>query len=90
MTGKDLEVLQLLPESVGKVTNLEDAGPGPLKLVVPQTPEVLLPPGDHGLPEVLLLSVEHRLMSVMAQGNGIQNKILEIAYTFVHSNTFSI
>ena len=85
MTGKDLEVLQLLPESVGKVTNLEDPGPGPLELVISQTPEVLLPPGDHGLPEVLLLSVQHCLVRVMAQRNRVQNKILEI----VHSNVCS-
>ena len=73
MTGKDLKVLQLLSEGVGKVTNLEDAGPGSLELVIPQTPEVLLAPGDHCLPEIFLLPVEDSLVSVMAEGNCVQN-----------------
>ena len=79
MTRKNLEVLQFLTERVRKVTDLEDAGPGPLKLVIPQTPEVLLPPRDHRLPEVLLLPVQDGLVCVMAEGNCVQNKILDIA-----------
>ena len=77
VTGKDLEVLQFLPEGVGKVTNLEDAGPGSLKLVIPETPGVLLPPCDHCLPEALLLPVQHSLVSVMAEGHCVENQILQ-------------
>ena len=76
MVGQHLQVLQLLPERVGEVADLEDAGPGPLELCVAEAAEVLLAPGHHHLLEVLLLGVEHRLVRVVAHGHRVQDQVL--------------
>ena len=76
MVGQHLQVLQLLPERVGEVADLEDAGPGPLELRVAEAAEVLLAPGHHHLLQVLLLGVEHGLVRVVAHSHRVQHQVL--------------
>ena len=76
MVGQHLQVLQLLPERVGEVADLQHAGAGPLELRVAEAAEVLLASGHHHLLQVLLLGVEHGLVRVVTHGHRVQNQVL--------------
>ena len=47
---------------------------------------MLLPPGDDCLPQVLLLSVQDRLVAVVAEGDGVKDEVLLGAELQVFTN----